>query len=319
MKSSLPSFAALAIAAVLVAPRAAAQVPAAQPPRARQSAGDSISGEALLRRVVAAVDAQPSITAKVRYRVDLMGRPSEGTGTYVQQGRGPARMLRMELNLQTPGMPNRVRHVCDGTTLWIVEEVARETRVAKVDVARLRAAVPKSQTPPTNDGWLALGGLPRLLVGLDAAFAFGPVRPSRLDDVRVWTLVGNWERGRLGDLLSDQKDAINSGKPADVAKLSPQLPDTVVLHVGCDDFFPYRVEYWRTGHDAPTADSSQGKLLVVMEFYEVHLGAPVDARQFAFQPPADIQPDDRTLQYLDKLGLEEPLPVGARRRGRPWR
>ena len=46
---------------------------AANANRASAPAADSISGDALLRRVIAAVDAQPSIAAKVRHKVDLLG------------------------------------------------------------------------------------------------------------------------------------------------------------------------------------------------------------------------------------------------------
>jgi len=72
-------------------------------------------------------------------------------------------------------------------------------------------------------------------------------------------------------------------------------------------------------HKLFLGDETVEKLLVVMELYEVHLGGPIDAAQFAFQPPPEIKPADRTAEYLDKLGLEELVPPGANRKGQPRR
>ena len=347
MKSSLPTFAifaAGAVVAVFVTPVAAqlpnvgnrpkastaappstapprtAQLPARQaPPAARQP--EAISGDALLRRVITAIDSVPSIAAKVRYRVDLKGESTVGAGVYMQQGRGPERMMVYDLSLPTGETTSRVRHIADRSTLWIVEELVGANNYGRVDLARLRRARPKSQAGVPSDGWLALGGLPKLISGLDRAFQFGPVTEGKLDEVRVWTLRGEWERDRLMNLLPNQKDAIAAGQPFDRSQLSPQLPDTVIVHVGCDDFFPYRIEYWRSPEAQKKSDDEEPveKLLVVMELYEVRLDGPIDADQFAFQPPPEIKPADRTVEYLDKLGLEELVPPGANRKGQPRR
>ena len=310
----------------------AAQLPAAAPaggPMAHMAHSDSpprdsIAGDALLRRVIAAVDAQPSLAAKLRYQVNLMGRSASGTGVYLQQGRGPERMLRLELALDTPPITSRVLHVADGTDLWIVEDLAGDNRLSRIDVARLRNARPKSPGGVVDpNGWLALGGLTRLLGNLDGAFRFGPVSESRLDDVRVWTLIGQWEQGRLGDLLPEQKDAIAAQQTVDYSKLPQRLPTAVVLHVGCDDFLPYRLEYWRNEHhragDLVSGREDLGTMLVVMELYEVRIGSPLDPAYFVYQPPEDKKPNDRTVEFLNRLGLEEAPTAGARRSTLPRR
>ncbi|MEX2112847.1 MAG: hypothetical protein WD845_06645 [Pirellulales bacterium] len=285
---------------------------------------DSIAGDALLRRVLAAVDAQPSLAARLRYQVNLMGRSAVGSGVYLQQGRGPERLLRFELTLETPPITSRVLHVANGADLWVVEELAGENKLSRVDVARLRNARPTSPGGVVDpNGWLALGGLSRLLGNLDAAFRFGPVSESRLDDVRVWTLVGQWDHGRLGDLLPDQKEAIHAGAMVDYGKLPQRLPTAVVLHVGCDDFLPYRIEYWRNQQpragDFLSGRDALGQLLVVMELYEVRIGHPIDPAQFVFQPPEGQKPQDRTAEFLTRLGLEEAPTAGARRPTPPRR
>ena len=329
MKAILPIFACWLATTLAGWPAAQAQLPtapnvrgptvAAKPSPAPRPIG--ISGDELLRRVLAAVDAQSSIVARLRYQVELLGRRAIGAGVYMQQGSGPARQFRLELNLEAAVLTSRLRHICDGSTLWIVEELPAETKLARVDVARLRRAQPKSLGDlPTVHDWLVLGGLSKMLHGLDGGFEFGPVSERRLDDVRVWTLVGQWEQARLVNLLPDQKQAIEAGQPVDFSKLSPQLPTSVVLYVGCDDLFPYRLEYWRSAKaEQDRAAGSRGKLLMVMELYEVKVGSPIDPAQFAFQPPGDSEPLDRTEEFLERLGLEDAAPADAKRASSPRR
>jgi hypothetical protein len=244
----------------------------------------------------------------------LLGRRLEGSGIYLQQGRGPERRLRFELKLQASNKTSSMLQVCDGTTLWIHEDLTDRKNLSRVDVARLRGARPKSPPPaPQSNAWLALGGLPKLLMNLESSFQFGPVAESRLDALQVWTVEGQWKPARLAQLLPDQKAKIDAGIAADTRNLAPNLPDRVVLHLGCDDLFPYRIEYWRrepANKNARTDD--RGKLLSVLEMFEVQFGAAIDPTQFAYQP-VGLSPIDRTQEFLDKFGLVEVAPAGANR------
>ncbi len=168
---------------------------------------------------------------------------------------------------------------------------------------------------------MTLGGLPKLLSGIESSFQFGTVAESRLEDLPVWTIEGTWNRARLVQILGDQKEAIEAGQPPDLSKLSPNLPDRVVLHVGCDDFFPYRIEYWRapSKSDAkPGADDDVGRLIVLMEMYEVRLGASINPQEFAFKR-GTVKPVDRTQEFLDRFSLEDGLPERASQPRRPRR
>jgi hypothetical protein len=321
MNSILPIFAGVAAWAALSLP-ALGQTPlplstsAAREEAAPNPSAESSSGDALLRHVIAAVDSQTSISAKVRHRIDLLGHPLIGSGIYLQQGRGPTRALRFDVNLQTAGTAASTKQISDGKDLWIFEEVGSNTRLSRVDLARLARARPRSPLPP--NAWLALGGLPKLLSGIESSFQFGTVAESRLEDLPVWTIEGTWNRARLVQLLGDQKDAIESGRPADLSKLAPNLPDRVVLHVGCDDFFPYRIEYWRASPTPASAGETKagpedlGRMILLMELYEVRLGATINPQEFAFQRGA-IKSIDRTQEFLDKYSLDDRLPEGAGR------
>jgi hypothetical protein len=278
-----------------------------------------VSAEALVRHVIANLDAQPSIAAKVRHRVDLLDRTLIGSGVYLQQGRGPGRVFRFELELQMNQQQGSVRQVCDGTKFWLAETLGDDTSLIAVDVARLNRARPKSAPAPSAPIGLTLGGIPKLLANLDNVFVFDTIVESRLEDLRVWSLEGQWKRPRLIQMLPDQKDAIEAGKPSDLKKLAPNMPERVVLHVGVDDGFPYRIEYWKSDPKRKDDKSREDdRLLVLLEFYEVKLGAKIDPLEFAFDPKG-VKPIDRTVEYLDRLGLEETAGAGANRGPTPRR
>src|SRR4051812_25009636 len=88
---------------------------------ARNEAADTagITPDVLVRHVIANLEAQSSIAARLRHRIDLLGKPLVGTGMYLQQGRGVERMLRLELDVQMSKDPGKLCHVCDGKKLWL--------------------------------------------------------------------------------------------------------------------------------------------------------------------------------------------------------
>jgi hypothetical protein len=316
MKNSLPSLAVL----LWIAASASAQgpnpanVPASAPPAPPAAVASEPLGDKLIAQAVANLDAAPSLTAKIRHRIELMGRPLIGTGDYAQQGRGAARAFRLDLQLRTSLSATSIEHVCNGQQLWMFEELDGHEHLTVIDVARLHRGIPKPKVAaPSPMAWLSLGGLPKLLIGLQESFRFGHVVESRLDDLRVWTVEGRWNPARLAQLLPDQAAAINSGGAVDLSQLTPNVPHRVVLHVGADDLFPYRIEYWRSDSgDKETAPSE--KLMAVMEWYEVQIGARIDPARFAYQPPEKLIPNDRTKEWLDRLGLSDAPPAEANRR-----
>lgn len=327
MKKSLPSLAALLLAVCVTSGRGQTPPPAAPTPgpaaastAATSAAPAGPQGDVLLEHVIANLEAAPSISAKIRHRVELLGRPISGVGDYAQQGRGPSRQFRLVLDLRTQLSATKIEHTCDGQQLWLLEEFDNKRSLSVVDVSRLQRATPKvgSSSPSAPMWWLSLGGLPKLAGSLKDSFQFGEVVANRLDDLAVWSVEGRWRPERLAQFLPEQGDAIRAGQGADLSQLTPNVPHKVVVHVGYDDLFPYRIEYWRTETDDKGATSE--KLMLVMEWYEVRFAAPIEAARFAFQPPvkADrvepLQPTDRTQDWLDRLGLQDPPPVEATRR-----
>ncbi len=126
--------------------------------RSEKAPRDSIAGDALLRRVLAAVDAQHSLAARLRYQVNLQGRTAVGSGIYLQQGKGPERQLRLELTLETPPITSRVLQVSDGTDLWFVEELAGENRISRIEHRPLAQSSPDFSRRRGRSAWLARAG-----------------------------------------------------------------------------------------------------------------------------------------------------------------
>jgi hypothetical protein len=284
----------------------------APPATAAVASPSSAPGERLLVDVLSMLEAQRTVSAKMRQRVDLFGHQLVGAGAYWQQGRGAERLLRLEMKLQVAEQITSMQQVCDGASLWIHQDLLDRNSLSRIDLRRVQAArqnQPVASPSQASAVWLALGGLPRLIENLNANFAFGAVESTKLNELSVIKVQGQWEPAKLAEILPEQKDAILAGKAADLSKLPDQLPDAVVVMIGRDDMFPYRIEYHR--HVAPDAKVSTTKtkpaadrVLLVMEFYEVQINGPIDPRQFVYSP-AGLPIVDQTAAYLTLLGLSE--------------
>ena len=196
--------------------------------------------------VIAAVDAQTSISAKVRHRVDLLGQPLIGSGIYLQQGRGAERVLRLELNLQTGEQASQLQQVCDGNES--VDFRGSRSMATRAEPGRRGAVAPCAaqdrRRAAATPGWRS-ADCPSCWPASKARFTLARWPKAAWTTCRVWTIEGTWKPARLVQLLPRSERRDRSGQPADLSKLAPNLPDRVVLHVGCDDLFPYRIEYWR--------------------------------------------------------------------------
>ncbi len=273
--------------------------------------------------MLATLDARQSVAARVRERIDLLGHQFVGSGIYLQQtpasvqGRGSDRLLRYELKIQVADQVTNQLQVADGQSLWTRQEVLGRTTLSHIDLTRLRRALKKQEATAIspNLAWMALGGLPKLIFGLGQWFEFGKIEEGKLERFPVWIMRGEWKRNKLADMLPDQRGQILAGEAADLSKLPAQLPERVVLMIGRDDLFPYRLEYWR--HVAPPAKVIGVKkppavdtLIVAMELYEVQLDVPLDPRQFAYNP-GDQPAVDQTPAFLQSLGLKDEIEAKA--------
>jgi hypothetical protein len=252
---------------------------------------------------ILALEGRRSISARIRQSIDLFDRQPAASGLYLEQRSEREVLMRLELRIQTGDEPGSILQVCDGRYLWTYRKLAGEESLQRVDV--LRVALELEETgnlpkPGKVGWWPGLGGMPRLLRGLNAAFDFEAGRQTRLRGLRAWQLVGRWKPDRLAELLPGPAERIAAGNRPDLAKLPEPLPHRVVLYLGTDDRFPYRVEYLResSGEEGP-----REKLIVGIDFFEVKLNDPIDASRFIYQP-GTLEFTDRTDEFLQSLGIE---------------
>ncbi len=265
-----------------------------------------------LEDAILALESRFSISASIRHEADLFGKRVFGSGIYREQRSGPNPLLRLELKMQLGDRVSTMVQVCDGRYLWLYWKLLDEGTLSRIDVVRVGRAIEKSGDVPQPgriDKWPGIGGLAKLLRSLNAAFSFESLKEGQLQtragQVPVWKLRGQWKPEKLVAVLPDQKEAIGQGKPPDLNRLPKHLPDHVVIFLGKQDLFPYRIEYRREQpKGAGQPDNPRSRPIVTMQLYEVNLNVPIDPTRFIYNP-GNLKYSDRTQAFLEKLGLEE--------------
>ena len=318
MSVKLPILTTVAGAAIgLVGLAAVAQV---RPPNAAQG-GDlplgngqgevidsgSGGGARLLQQAILALEGRRSVSAKIRIRdVDLFDRSPVGSGVYLEQRSDRQSLFRLEVRMQLGGEPSSLLHVCDGHYLWMYRKLGEQENLTRVNAGRVEQALEESGNihELTKVGyWPGLGGLPKLLRSLEAAFDFHSVEEALLaDQLPVFRLQGNWKPDQLAQEGSET-DGEKKGKSVDRSELGDHVPNHVVLWLGKMDTFPYRIEYRRREPNRRKGDAPKDRSIITLEFFEVDLNAPIHPTRFLYSP-GDLEYSDDTKRFLKKLGLD---------------
>lgn len=257
----------------------------------------------LLQAAIDAIESRNSVSAKMRYEAHLFGQRILGSGSYVEQGPGRDHLFRLELRFQLGDSPSSLVNVCDGRYLWEYRSTGGKSELSRVDIVRAWRALERAGEPLAAHHAMALpglGGVPRLLHGLDRQFEFGPPQRGKWSNppVIVWRVEGRWRRDALMRLLPDQAQAIAEGR-ADLRRLPPQAPDKVVCYLGEADCFPYRIEFRRQSPHAaePLAD----QCILAVDFYDIRFDEPIDPSLMRYQPPSDTEFSDQTENFIQRL------------------
>lgn len=270
--------------------------------------GESAQLDELVQRAVLALQSRYSVSAKVRQNAELFGKQVVGSGFYLERRTDQGAMFRFEMRTQLHEQVNSMLDICDGHYLWQYRKLRNGESLSRIDIVRvIRALEEAGRTPQPGEigRLLSSGGVARLLGGLSSAFDFVTIERVRLwEQVPTWRLEGRWKLEQLVKLLPNQEKAIRAGKPAKMEKLSAHLPDRVVLFLGAEDLFPYRIEY----HRQESGDSHEGtpgkdRLISGIDFFEVSLNVPVDPVRFMYNP-GNVQWGDETDKVLQRLGLK---------------
>ncbi|MEX2173528.1 MAG: hypothetical protein WD872_04145 [Pirellulaceae bacterium] len=283
---------------------------AAQPAPPEWSEGNRIVVQAARR-----VQDESALSADLRYRIDAFGHELAGQGSYQQLGKGPEKLLRMELKVQVADQAITRQEICGPSYYYIrCESPFAPTSLGRVNLRALRLGIARAPAHIAGnpaEAWILLGGLPKLLESLFQNFDFSPPREDELqfasadgqgvERLPVIILTGRWKKDSLAALR-------NTGKGPSKER-AEQLPDAVEIVLGRADqvlpLFPYRITYLQT---EPGEKSEQGRggessrPLLSLELFNVHRKGNLDPRDFDYQPGTQ-EFADLTQAYLQRLGL----------------
>jgi hypothetical protein len=314
--------------------------------------------DALLRQSVAQLGAAGAIEAKLRQKVNLFDRELIGAGQYAQLGAGVTARLRLEMRIGAGESATELLQICDGETLWTFNAADGKRSLRRVDLDRIQAALEQQQKigeavqstagqgragqgggngrsadrervargTPIQSQSFGIGGLPWMLDGLRLNCNFTHVAPMQIGELQVLALHGSWRKEKVLRLLADdEKQRVSGGGEIDPDKLPAHLADQIVVYLGRDDLFPYRIDYLRSipldkkakraaesDRDAAKASPTRAAAassatpefrpaapIMTLELYEVRFGGKLDRQMFTYKPgQAAI---DDTQRHLDRL------------------
>jgi len=251
----------------------------------------------LLDSAVRAVETPRFISARIKQQGELFGHQVTGEGRYFEL-RGAIPSIYLELTVEVGSVSTSLVQVCNGTTFWTYRKLPNWEELSKIDAVQAVSALEhaRGKLPPdavaSSPG---LGGLARLMRGLNSRFEFTSVVADQLGGLPVWRLEGGWRPAELVRILPDQKGAIEKGRTPDFTRLPGHLPDSVTLFLGRDDCFPFRIDYLRS------VPKSSPRRLMGLEFFELNFNGPIDASQFIFAP-TNLEVKDRTDEFIRGIG-----------------
>ena len=146
--------------------------------------------------------------------------------------------------------------------------------------------------------------MPKFGQNLRRSFAFVHAEAGQLDTLPVWIVQGVWRPEALAPIAPELAKQAAEGRSLDLNKLPAQMPEQVLVYLGQDDYFPYRIEYRRRptkpGKSGAAASSTMSSMLII-ELYEVRLNGAIDPQQFVYQP-SGVDVVDATEQMVKGMG-----------------
>lgn len=273
-------------------------------------------GDKLLDRAIELLAMRQSISAATRNEVHMFGQDLIGMGLYLQTGQGLNSYRRHQLTVPVGDFKTTAVYVSDSKRLWILEQFLDRQRLGQVDLERLKEAIDLNAgapRPTSVTAWMAVGGLPKLLVTLRENFVdFKTVGTAPASGTELIVLEGRWRGAKLAQLLPAQKAAIEAAKPISMKVWPDYLPDRVRIGIGKNDSFPYLIEYYGPGGTAKAGQGSRSGsgLMASMELVDVQFDKSLPPELFQFDPGA-LKAEDWTDIYKEKLGLVAPPPPAA--------
>lgn len=255
-----------------------------------------------------------SIRASLVEAVSIADRGFKAEGRYLQSSLKPNDWhLRLELSLKLGTNEGHLLEVCDGEVLWTRHEIGigkkKEQQITRRNVTQILEAARKlgTNTEANLIKSLGLGGIPELLASLEREMKFSSLKEETLRDRTVFVIQGSWNEvaGKrwLGDPEKRDKNAV----------FPIFVPDEVRVFLDRETGFPLRLLYTKK-----IPDRDVMRPMLTLDFLDIALNEPIDAREFEYEPPDRVSPIEITPMYLEQL---KPLaaPPGPAQAGPPSR
>lgn len=256
------------------------------PPPAEKTADAAGSAQATdwIKRVHQSLYQRGSIQADVDQTV-LIGRERfEVSGRYLSAGQ----KLRLEYAIQPgQGLAGSLLEICDGKDLWSLLKVGETTRVTHRDVQQIKAAASSSRNiaDVILTAELGLGGLTALVASLERTMLFDAVK-DEADSKRI-VVQGRW-KPEIAARWPKTKDN----------QLPDYVPDLVRVWIDPQQQFPVKLIYVKRVLEQ---DKRVYRPMITLNFKNVVFDGAVDERDFTFEPPENVVPEDITRQFLDRM------------------
>ena len=152
--------------------------------------------QTLLDRAVRAVETRHFISARIKQQGELFGHQITGEGRYYELRQGPIPRIHLELTVEVGSVSTSLVQVCNGATFWTYRKLPNGESLSKLDAVRAITALEQAAGKLPREAVACspgLGGLGRLMRGLNAQFEFTSVVADQLGGLPVWKLSGGWK------------------------------------------------------------------------------------------------------------------------------
>ena len=206
---------------------------------------------ALLIRSADQLRGRRTVSARIRQQIRMFGQNLAGSGTYEHANVNAEYLYRLQFQIALKDQPATMLQVCDGHFLWTNRTYPGEPattdrvdlnlvrRYLQADEGRAGGAMLANQSAPTL---MNMGGLPQLLEMLARQYEFAEPQPATFHQTAVWSLKGTISPQAKQRIL----DAAGE-------RLPQHVPASVVMVLGQDDLFPFRIEFRREPNQDKTS------------------------------------------------------------------
>ena len=269
-------------------------------PPASSRPANSIEARRLVKNAARMINEGPPVQSKSRLKINLFDQSLLLEGEYLHAGQNRGK-TRFDFEVTTVASRIHITQICDGETLLLQKDRDGKKEISHANLAIVAGAtspeIPFAGSPANR---LGMGGVGSLLQQLESSFDFDPPQPQMLGGITTWKITGSWKPGRLRQILQNYVDPKWIGPEIDWEKLPPQIPHTVEINLGNDQFlplFPYRIVFSRY-----QVSDAESKLVptVTIEMYEVNKRDYLDDGNFRLETTGQTSVNI-TSRFSDRL------------------